>query len=134
MVHWGTANSRKFSPRNSRLVPKRESFLPRKFSAIQYDHKMVHKVSLNDEPRSRSVGQQPRSPSDHTFGQPDHGLEPHGRYWSHGQRLFRVLANTHYKYVRQDRDRYRMPMNVHFNFACLLAFQCAYATSILYSY
>ena len=59
VVHWVTANSLKFSPRNSRLVPKRESFLPRKFSTIRYDHKMVHQVSLNDEPRSHSVGQQP---------------------------------------------------------------------------
>ena len=58
-------------------------------------------------------------PSDHTFGLPDHGLEPQGRYWSHGPRLFRVLANVHYKYVRQDRERYRMPMNVHFMLARL---------------
>ena len=35
VMHWVTANSRKFSPRNSRFVPKRESFLPRKFSAIR---------------------------------------------------------------------------------------------------
>ena len=35
VVHWVTANSRKFSPQNSRFVPKRESFLPQKFSAIR---------------------------------------------------------------------------------------------------
>ena len=31
VVHWVTANSRKFSPQNSRFVPKRESFSPQKF-------------------------------------------------------------------------------------------------------
>ena len=71
-------------------------------------------------------------PSDHTFGLPDHDLEPQGRYRSHGPRLVRVVANDHYKYVRQARERYRMPMTfISILLACLLAFQCAY---ILCSY
>ena len=59
-------------------------------------------------------------PSDHTFGLPDHDLEPQGRYRSHGPRLVRVVANDHYKYVRQARERYRMPMTfISILLACL---------------
>ena len=59
-------------------------------------------------------------PSDHTFGLPDHDLEPQGRYRSHGPRLVRVVANDHYKYVRQARERYHMPMTfISILLACL---------------
>ena len=59
-------------------------------------------------------------PSDHTFGLPDHDLEPQGRYRSHGPRLVRIVANAHYKYVRQARERYRMRMTfISILLACL---------------
>ena len=41
------------------FITETRKFSPSKVYAIRYDHKMVHQVSLNDEPRSRSVGQQP---------------------------------------------------------------------------
>ena len=95
------------------FITETRKFSPSKVYAIRYDHKMVHQVSLNDEPRSRSVGQQPWTIGPHlrtTGSRPRTARTVQVPRSEAGPRLVRVVANDHYKYVRQARERYRMPM------------------------